>query len=407
MKRLLFTSSIILSVNLIIAQVNPAGELDPRFSRIEKGIKSADLDFLSKSDFNFTNIKVNPSTAVKNQQQTGTCWAFSTTSLIESQAIKNNVGNTDLSEMFTVRNIYIEKAKNYILRQGHAQFSQGGLGHDLIRSIANYGAMPEEAYRGLPGNAKSYNHELLFADLKKYIDSVIDAMGKNVTVSKNGTINDWLKGYNDILNKYMGAAPEKFLYKFKPYTPQTFAKNFLRFNSDDYINITSFTHHPFYKPFIVEVPDNFSNGAYYNLPINEMIESVELALNKGYTVLWDADVSNDGFNQKIGLALNLSTDSKNIFNKMNPDATESVVYEKTRQKFFENLVTQDDHLMHIVGIEKSKEGKTFFIVKNSWGESAGPYKGYIHVSESYFALNTISLVLPKAALNKALLDKLK
>jgi bleomycin hydrolase len=157
----------------------------------------------------------------------------------------------------------------------------------------------------------------------------------------------------------------------------------------------------------VEVPDNFSNGAYYNLPINEMIESVELALNKGYTVLWDADVSNDGFNQKIGLALNLSTDSKNIFNKMNPDATESVVDEKTRQKFFENLVTQDDHLMHIVGIEKSKEGKTFFIVKNSWGESAGPYKGYIHVSESYFALNTISLVLPKAALNKALLDKLK
>ncbi len=407
MKKFLLTSMLLCSINLIIAQVSPAGETDPRIGSSEKNIKSGDLDFLYKSDFNFTDIKVNASTNVKNQQQTSTCWAFSTTSLVESQAIKNNIGYPDLSEMFTVRNMYIEKAKNYLLRQGHAQFSEGGLGHDVIRSIATYGAMPEGAYSGLSENIKSYNHGQLFADLKKYMDSVIDAMGKMVEVGKNGAINDWLKGYNDILNKYMGAVPEKFLYKLKAYTPLSFAQNYLKFNSDDYINITSFTHHPYYKPFIVEVPDNFSNGSYYNLPLNEMIESVKLALNKGFTVLWDADVSNDGFNQKIGLALNLPKESKNIFLKVNPYTTENTVDEKTRQKSFENLITQDDHLMHIIGIEKSKDGKTFFIVKNSWGQNAGPFKGYIHVSEAYFALNTISLVLPKASLNKALLDKLK
>ncbi len=407
MKNILLISILVAVANLSIAQIKTSEDLDPRFSKLEKGIKSDDLGFLYKSDFNFSDIKINASTSVKNQQKTSTCWAFSTTSLVESQGIKNNIGNTDLSEMFTVRNIYLEKAKNYLLRQGHAQFSEGGLGHDVIRSMAEYGTMPEEAYSGLPANSKSFDHEQLFNELKKFMDSVIDAMGKNNVVSKNGTVSDWQRGYNDILNKHMGIVPEKFLYKFKPFTPQTFARNYLKFNAEDYINFTSFTHHPYYKPFIIEVPDNFSNGSYYNLPLNEMIESVKLAINRGYTVLWDADVSNNGFNQKIGLALNLPNDSKDIITRSDPDAPERIVDEKTRQKFFENLVTQDDHLMHIIGIEKSKGGKTFFIVKNSWGKNSGPYNGYIHVSESYLALNTISLVLPKEAVLKPILDKLK
>ena len=179
----------------------------------------------------------------------------------------------------------------------------------------------------------------------------------------------------------------------------------MKFNADDYVNITSFSHHPFYSPFILEVPDNFSNGAYFNIPLNDMIDVVKNAVNSGYTVLWDADVSNNGFNAKKGMALNIKADENVNTAFANPDFKEEAYTQNTRQQLFENLTTQDDHLMHIVGIEKSKEGKTFFIVKNSWGET-GPVGGYVHVSEAYFAVNTISLVVPKAAVGVGLRERL-
>ena len=203
----------------------------------------------------------------------------------------------------------------------------------------------------------------------------------------------------------MGPLPQQFVYNTKKYTPQSFAKTSLKFNADDYVNITSFTHHPFYSPFILEVPDNFSNGAYFNIPLNEMIDVVKNAVNSGYTVLWDADVSNNGFNAKKGMAFNIKADENVNTAFANPDFKEEAYTQNTRQQLFENLTTQDDHLMHIVGIEKSKEGKTFFIVKNSWGET-GPFGGYVHVSEAYFAMNTISLVVPKLALGLGLREKM-
>jgi bleomycin hydrolase len=349
---------------------------------------------------NFTIEKTVAATSVKNQSITGTCWCFSTTSLIESQCIKNNFGELDLSEMYSVRNIYFEKAKNYLLRQGHTQFGEGGLGHDLIRAIATYGAMPEEIYSGLKPGQQQHNHVKLAAELKKYLDSI---------VSINPLPDNWITGYKKILDDAVGLPPDNFKYKGKRYTPATFAAEVLKFNTCDYINITSFMHHNYYEPFVLEVPDNFSNGTYYNVPLNEMIQLTKDAINSGYSVLWDADVSNDGFQQKTGVAVDLSNLPEGIKTKMDVmtgEVKEGKIDAERRQKLFENLTTQDDHLMHITGLSKSKSGNPFFLVKNSWGD-VGLLKGYINVSEAYFGINTISLVVPKAALSKTMLEKLK
>ena len=344
----------------------------------------------------FTPIKILAASPVKNQANTGTCWCFSSTSLLESQCSQKTGQVLDLSEMYTVRNMYLEKAHNYVLRQGHAQFSEGGLGHDEIRAVANYGAMPESVYSGLLPGQKLHNHAVLFGLLQKYLDSII----KTPPLSDN-----WIDGYKKILDDQLGIPSAEFDYNGKHYTPLTFAKEVVKFNPDDYAYITSFTHHPFYKSFILEVPDNFSNQPYYNMPLQEMITLVKDAIGKGYSVLWDADVSNNGFMQDKGLALNLDSKMKFKGEEIGPAMKEQPYDVDTRQRLFENLTTQDDHLMHITGVETTKEGKTFFLVKNSWG-LVGPYQGYINVSEAYFAINTISLVLPKAALNKSLVVKM-
>jgi bleomycin hydrolase len=348
---------------------------------------------------NFTVIKNNPATPVKNQAATGTCWSFSTTSLVESQALKNNAGEIDLSEMFTVRNIYMEKARNYVLRMGRAQFGEGGLGHDQIRAIASYGAIPEGAYSGLTGAAKLHNHKKLFTDLREYLDKLI----ATVPIREN-----WMAAYIDILDAALGKVPAEFNFNGSTYNPKSFAKEVLHFDAGDYVALTSFTHHPFYEPFILETQDNFSNGSYYNLPLNELLQLTKDALAAGYTVMWDADVSNGGFMQNNGVALNI--ENKAVA-KTKEDLLAGTVEEgkadaETRQRLFENLTTQDDHLMHMTGIEKSKNGKDFFIVKNSWGKM-GPDGGNINVSEAYFEINTISMIVPKAAISKAMLEKLK
>ena len=342
----------------------------------------------------FTAIKLLPATPVKNQANTGTCWCFSTTSLLESQCMKNMKQEFDLSEMFTVRNIYIEKARNYVLRQGKAQFGQGGLGHDVIRAVSLYGAVPDSIYSGLKPGQKTYNHSALEYQLQQYLTDVL---------KKRPLPDNWLDGYTKILDENLGEVPASFKYNGKAYTSQSFARDVMKFNADDYLNITSFTHHPYYKPFILEAPDNFANGSFYNLPLQMMIDAVKDAVNKGYTVMWDADVSNNGFRQNKGLALNVGNIGKE--DPFTTDTKEESWNASKRQSLYENLTTEDDHLMHIVGTEKSKEGKLFFIVKNSWGK-VGPYDGYINVSESYFAINTVSLVIPKAALSNELLAKL-
>jgi bleomycin hydrolase len=339
-------------------------------------------------------VQQNAATPVKNQGMSGTCWCFSTTSLVESQCLKKGIANIDLSEMFSVRNIYLEKAKNYLLRQGNAQFGEGGLGHDLIRAIDTYGAIPENIFRGMNAKQKMPNHMGLDVFLKKYLDTVL----KQRPIASN-----WLDGYNKILDSVIGVPPTNFEVDGKSYTPQSYAKDLLQFSASDYVSITSFTHHPFYKPFILEAPDNFANGSFYNLPVDEMIDVVKTAVTSGYTVMWDADVSNGDFAQGKGFAM-LFKEGK-APKIVNADEEERMYDATIRQNLYENLTTQDDHLMHITGIDKTEKGKEFFKVKNSWGE-VGPYKGYIDVSIPYFAINTVSLVVPKAALSKAIKKKL-
>jgi bleomycin hydrolase len=371
MKRILF-SFIVLSVALnVIAQPSP------------------------ESNSKLTVIARVEHTPVKNQANTGTCWSFSTTSLVESQSLNNKIGSFDISEMFTVRNIYVDKAKNYLLRQGAAQFGPGGLGNDVINAIARYGAVPESVYSGLLLGVKAHDHSKLDAQLKTYLDSLLKVRPLPA---------DWMRGFQNILDDHLGKAPETFTYGEKVYTPQTFATEVLKFRKEDYVFITSFLHHPYYASFALEVPDNYGSESYYNIPLTEMTALVERALQQGYSVMWDADVSNPDFKQAGGYAM-LWKDGKNVATPIDPDGEELVSNEQRRQELFENLTTQDDHLMHIVGLAKSKQGKKFFVVKNSWGE-IGPFKGYINVSANYFAINTISLVLPKAALGPALAGKL-
>lgn len=339
-------------------------------------------------------IKTNAATTVKNQGASGTCWNYSTTSLIESEEMRKGLGEFNLSEMYTARNVYIEKAKNYILRQGKAQFGEGGLGHDLINAISKYGAMPQEAFQGLSGEIP--NHTGLETTLKNYLDTVL---------TKRPLATNWLQGYEQLLDQKIGTPPATFDYKGKTYTSKSFATEVLKFDANDYVSITSFTHHPFYAQFVLEAPDNFANGSFYNLPLAEMVDLTKTALKDGYTIMWDADVSNKNFQQKKGYAMLFADESDLKANNLNPSAKETAYSPELRQQLYENLTTEDDHLMHLIGLDQSTDGKYFFKVKNSWGD-VGPFKGYIEVSEPYFAINTVSLVVPKAALSKELKKKL-
>lgn len=399
MKKLFITTTAVIVCFAVFAQED-VEKADPAFKKAKEEKAQLKAEEAFKTDTNFTIIKSIASTPVKNQAMTGTCWCFSTTSLLESQCIKNNIGEFDLSEMFTVRNTYIDKAKNYLLRQGKAQFGEGGLGHDLVNAISKYGAVPETVYSGLKKDQLQHNHTRLAADLKGYLDNMLKA---------SPLPENWLAGYTALLDSTLGAAPEKFTYKGREYTPKTFASDVLKFNGADYVYITSFTHKPYYAPFIIDVPDNFSNGAYYNLPLEEMLQVTKEAVNSGYSVMWDADVSNEGFQQKMGTAVNFNNLNAALKKKgdlITGEAKDGKWDATIRQQLYENLTTQDDHLMHIVGLVKSKGGAEFFRVKNSWGD-VGPRHGYINVSEGYFAINTISLVIPKAAMSKKLLEKLK
>lgn len=340
-----------------------------------------------------TTVKINEVSGVKNQGMSGTCWCFSVVSILESGMMKAGINTPDLSEMFIVRNIYFDKAKNYILRQGFTRFSEGAFTHDVIPAITKYGIVPEDAYPNL--QTGMINHQGFDEKLKKFLDSVIVKM----PISPG-----WEENYNRMLDEKFGKVPAEFTYEGKKYTAMDFAKIVLKFNPDDYVGLTSFTHHEFYKPFNVEVPDNYSGGLFYNVPVDELVEATETAIMNGYTVGWDADVSNPFFSQDKGWAMN-PKGKNNLKDAINPDDAEADYTQKSRQDLFENLTTQDDHLMHLVGIKKTDSGKKFFYVKNSWG-MMGPLKGFINVSETYFGINTITIVLPKAALDAGLRSKL-
>ena len=356
------------------------------------------LSFAQKNQF--TTIYDIEATQVKSQGKTGTCWSFSASSFIESEIFRKQGLLIDLSEMYTVRNTYEKKAANYILRQGKAQFSQGSLAHDVLNSIRENGLVPEEVYSGGNTFDSIHNHSMVFKALDTLVHSYINNP-KQVT--------SWIDSTNIILDTYFGKEPNTFTYNNKQFTPKSFQAE-MKINPEDYITLTSYTHHPYFETFILEIPDNFSNGTMYNLPLNEYIATIDYALSKGYSIVLDIDVSEKSFSSKTGIAtlpvneITIATNKEKLTNQI---LKEKLVTQESRQKEFYNYNTTDDHLMHITGLLKDLQGNKFYKVKNSWGTTNKGNGGYVYISTSYIQMKSISILLHKDGISKEIKDKLK
>jgi len=325
------------------------------------------------------SCSVNP---IQSQGTTGTCWCFATSSFIESELLRKNKGEHHFSEMFIAKNIYRAKAENYLLRQGKAQFSEGALAHDFLNAIETHGLVPESVYDGLSDDQKRHDH----GEMASVLTGMLDALTKRSTLSDH-----WQSAVDGVLDAYLGTSPERFNYQGRSYSPQELAKE-LGYNREDYVSLTSFTHHPFGKPFVLEIPDNFSNGSFLNLPIDDLVQTIDKAITNGYTVAWDGDVSEKGFSSSRGIAvLPKNPSRKDLYKYVGEERT---VTQADRQATFLSHSTTDDHLMHLVGISRDAAGNKYYVIKNSWGE-IGPYKGYLHMSEAYVRAKTIAIIVNK------------
>lgn len=340
--------------------------------------------------YEFQTVKDISCTPVTSQGQTGTCWSFSSTSFLEAEIIRTSGKSIDLSEMYNVRHTYPKKAWNYIMRQGKAQFGEGGLNHDVINSARDFGMVPQSAFSGLVADQKSYDHTKMVQELETLLKENADGSKKPDP--------QWQAKVNAILDNYMGKDVTEFTYEGKKYTPKSFLE-MTKLNLNDYVTITSFTHTPFYQSFILDIPDNFSYGNFYNMPLDEFIQNIDNALEKGYTVALDADVSERTFSPKNGVAVVPANESDKtlILTEIKPEMN---VTQEFRQQEFENFNTTDDHLMHITGKVKDQKGNVYYKVKNSWG-SDGPRVangGFVYVSVPYMRLKAISVLVHKNAL---------
>lgn len=367
--------------------------------------------------YEFTVVKDNPSTTPKNQYKSGTCWSFSSLGLVESELLRMGKGEYDLSEMFIVRNAYDEKAKRYVRMHGTLNFGGGGGFSDWVFVWKNYGIVPEGAYDGLTIGNDKHVHGEMDAVLQAYVDAV--------TKNKNRELSPaWIKGYNGVLDAYLGDYPKTFEYDGKEYTPRSFADE-LGINPNDYVEITSFTHHPFYTQFILEIPDNWLYSIVYNVPLDEMIEIMDHAIEEGYTMAWGSDVSDKGFSWTNGVAIipeadleDMSGTEREKWEKLTDREKQKQLYDfdepgdekeitqEMRQKDFDNWQTTDDHGMQITGIAEDQEGNKYYIVKNSWGLTGNDYEGFFYASEPFVKLKTTSIMLHKDAVPKAIREKL-
>lgn len=329
--------------------------------------------------YEFTPVHSIDHTSVKSQDSTGTCWCFAATSFFEAELLRNGKGEHDLSEMFLVYNVYRDKARNFILRQGKANFAEGALAHDFVNGAANFGLMPEEIYAGKEPNER-HNHGEMVAVLEGMLKGIVD---------KPRLSPKWESAVSRVLQTYLGEMPDRFTYRGESYSPKEFAES-LGFRKSDYLNLTSFSHHPFHENFVLEIPDNFSNGSFLNIPIDELIETLDHAIENGFTVCWDADVSERGFSAGHGVAiLPADPNRSDLFQVVGDELT---VDQDMRQRTLMSKETTDDHLMHITGIATDPTGKKYYMVKNSWGPM-GPHQGYLYASEAYVRLKTIAILL--------------
>ena len=366
--------------------------------------------------YQFTEVVTVPATPVKNQAATGTCWCFATTSFMESELLRMGKGEYDLSEMFIVRQKYMNQLQDNYLRRGEGNIGQGSLSHTFMNAYRQVGIVPEEVYKGINYDSERHNHY----EMAQYMEAIA-----NVAVKNKKRSPEYDKLIRNLFDTYLGELPAQFTYKGKEYTPKSFAES-LGLNMDDYIELTSFTHHPYYVKFDVEVPDNWEHSLMYNLPLDEMIETVDYALNNGFTVCWDGDVSEKGFSFKNGVAINpevkkvedFSNTDRARFEKMDEKERLEEVYKfeqpypeikvtpEIRQEGFEAFVTTDDHLMHLTGIAKDQNGTKYYITKNSWSTDRNKFGGYLNMSESFVRAKTIYVMVHKDAIPKAIRTKL-
>ena len=369
------------------------------------------------SDYQFTTVKELPVTSVKNQASSGTCWCFSALSFLESEVIKaKNLkpdAYPDFSEMFVVRHSYHDRADKYVRLNGYLNMAQGSGFGDVLEVVRTYGIVPENAYHGMNYGTELPAQGELDAVLKGYVQAIVKNPNRKLTPV-------WLKGFDGVLDAYLGELPETFVENGVTYTAQSY-RDALGINPDDYVNISSFTHHPFYSQFVIEVEDNWRWGLCYNLPLDEFMAVIDNAIDKGYTVAWGGDVSESGFTRD-GLAVLVDTSVKPSGSDQErwvggPDQPQAApqprkelpkeieVTQENRQKWFDEKTSTDDHGMHLYGIAKDQNGTKYYLIKNSWGVT-GAYDGQWYMSEEFVKGKTLNFVVNKKALPKDIAKKL-
>ena len=364
-------------------------------------------------EYEFTTVKENPITSIKNQYRSGTCWCFSALSFFESEILRTKGQEVDLSEMFVVGKSYRDRAVKYVRLDGHLNFAAGSSFGDVLHVINDYGIVPQAAMPGFNYGTELPEHNELDAALKGYVDAIKKNPNRTLSTA-------WINGFDGIVTAYFGEYPETFVVDGKEYTPETY-RDALGFNYDDYVNISSFTHHPFYQPFIIEVCDNWRWDSAYNLPMDEMMEVMYNAIENGYTIAWGSDVSEKGFTRD-GLAVMpveqkkaaAGSDQERWVGKAAEEKAEEVkaalpeemvITQEMRQDAYDRKTTTDDHGMHIYGLAKDQNGNNYFMVKNSWGET-GKYKGVWYASDAFVRYKTLNIVVHKDALPKHIAKKL-
>ena len=366
----------------------------------------------------FTVIKKNPITSIKDQNRSGTCWDYSTLSFFEAEILKKSGKTYDLSEAFVANKTYMDRAIQVVRLHGDCQFSEGGSAYDPLYCLEHYGIVPQSAedYPTTNPDDSLFNFNEFFSIMSPYVDAVAKNKASKISTQ-------WKPGLQGILDAYLGACPESFTYEGKSYTPQSFAQS-LGLNFDDYVTITSYTHHPFYTTFAVEVQDNWRNPQSYNLPMDEMMRVIDNALAEGYTIAWGGDVSEDGFT-RAGLAYAVDTKAteslqgsdmarwlkltpakrRSILDELGCTVPEITPTQERRQERYDNWELTDDHGMLIYGLAKDQNGKEYYMVKNSWGET-GDYKGIWYMTKAFIADNTMDFMINKNAIPKDIRKKL-
>ena len=370
----------------------------------------------AEEGYKFTPVVEIKATPVKNQAGTGTCWCFATTSFIESELLRIGKGEYDLSEMYIVRYNYVDKLKDNFVKQGKGNLGEGSVGHDFMTEFVKNGIVPDEVYTGLNYGLPNHNHR----ELNTFINTVATLP---VQVKKES--DQYLNIVDAVLNTYLGTVPASFTYKGVGYTPKSFTAS-LGINPDDYVEITSLTLFPFYQQGVVPIPDNWRKASYYNVPLDELITITDYALNNGYTVAWDGDVSEKGFSHSKGVAIipelekvdEYPAAEKTRLGKMSAEERSAEAYkfgkpfpevkvtQESRQEGFDKKVTTDDHLMHLTGIVKDQAGTKYYITKNSWGTARNPFGGYLNMSENYVRAKTIAIMVHKNAIPAEIKTKL-